>query len=85
MRSVLNAAVAALLLAILAGCVPQAGGPGHPNLIIVREFAGALGLKPFKLISELMEMSIFASMNQSIVEAVATKVASRERHRNVFI
>ena len=45
--------------------------------IIVREFAGALGLKPFKLISELMEMSIFASMNQSIDEAVATKVAEK--------
>ncbi|HEY0863881.1 MAG TPA: translation initiation factor IF-2, partial [Lacunisphaera sp.] len=45
--------------------------------IIVREFAVALGLKPFKLISELMEMSIFASMNQSIDEAVATKVAEK--------
>src|SRR5437762_5944044 len=44
MRSVLNAAVAALLLAILAGCVPQAGGPGHPNLIIVREFAFSPGV-----------------------------------------
>jgi len=45
--------------------------------IIVREFAVALGLKPFKLISELMEMSIFASMNQSIDEAIATKVAEK--------
>ncbi len=45
--------------------------------IIVREFAVALGLKPFKLISELMEMSIFASMNQSIDEAVATKVGEK--------
>ncbi len=45
--------------------------------IIVREFAVALGLKPFKLISELMEMSIFASMNQSIDETVATKVAEK--------
>jgi translation initiation factor IF-2 len=45
--------------------------------IIVRDFAVALGLKPFKLISELMEMSIFASMNQSIDEAVATKVAEK--------
>jgi translation initiation factor IF-2 len=45
--------------------------------IIVREFAVALGLKPFKLISELMEMSIFASMNQSIDEAVATKLAEK--------
>ncbi|MBL9213956.1 MAG: translation initiation factor IF-2, partial [Opitutaceae bacterium] len=45
--------------------------------IIVRDFAVALGLKPFKLISELMEMSIFASMNQSIDEAVANKVAEK--------
>jgi translation initiation factor IF-2 len=45
--------------------------------IIVRDFAVALGLKPFKLISELMEMKIFASMNQSIDEAVATKVAEK--------
>ena len=45
--------------------------------IIVRDFAVALGLKPFKLISELMEMSIFASMNQSIDEAVASKLAEK--------
>ena len=45
--------------------------------IIVRDFAAALGLKPFKLISELMEMSIFASMNQSIDEAVANKLAEK--------
>ena len=34
--------------------------------IVVRDFAGEIGLKPFKLISELMEMGIFASMNQTI-------------------
>ena len=45
--------------------------------VIVRDFAAALGLKPFKLISELMEMSIFASMNQPIDEAVATKLAEK--------
>jgi len=45
--------------------------------IVVRDFAPALGLKPFKLISELMEMGIFASMNQNIDEAVATKVAEK--------
>ncbi|MBE7538505.1 MAG: translation initiation factor IF-2 [Opitutaceae bacterium] len=43
--------------------------------IVVRDFASALGLKPFKLISELMEMGIFASMTQSLDEPVATKVA----------
>ena len=45
--------------------------------IVVRDFAPALGLKPFKLISELMEMGIFASMNQTIEEPVAVKVAEK--------
>ncbi len=45
--------------------------------IVVRDFATALGLKPFKLISELMEMGIFASMNQNIEEPVAIKVAEK--------
>ena len=45
--------------------------------IVVRDFATALGLKPFKLISELMEMGIFASMTQSLDEAVAVKVAEK--------
>jgi translation initiation factor IF-2 len=45
--------------------------------IVVRDFAPALGLKPFKLISELMEMGIFASMNQTIDEPVAVKVAEK--------
>ena len=55
--------------------------------VIVRDFATALGLKPFKLISELMEMGIFASMNQSIEETVANQIAERHgclleiRHR----
>ena len=39
--------------------------------IIVRDFAVEIGLKPFKLISELMEMGIFASMNQTIEESTA--------------
>lgn len=45
--------------------------------IVVRDFAGEIGLKPFKLISELMEMGIFASMNQSIEEEVAKSLAER--------
>jgi translation initiation factor IF-2 len=45
--------------------------------IVVRDFAGEIGLKPFKLISELMEMGIFASMNQTIEESVAVEVAGR--------
>jgi translation initiation factor IF-2 len=45
--------------------------------IVVRDFAGMIGLKPFRLISELMEMNIFASMNQVIEENVATELAVR--------
>ena len=45
--------------------------------IVVRDFAGEIGLKPFKLISELMELGIFASMNQTIEESVAVQLASR--------
>ncbi len=45
--------------------------------IIVRDFATALSMKPFKLISELMEMGIFASMNQTIEEPIAIKVAEK--------
>jgi translation initiation factor IF-2 len=45
--------------------------------IIVRDFATALSLKPFKLISELMEMGIFAAMTQSLDETIAAKVAEK--------
>lgn len=50
--------------------------------IIVREFAVVLGLKPFKLISELMEQGIFASMNQTIEEPVA--IALAEKHNIIL-
>lgn len=55
--------------------------------IVVRDLATELGVKPFKLISELMEMGIFASINQSLEEEVASKLAVRHgcllevRHR----
>ena len=55
--------------------------------IIVRDFAKSIDVKPFRLISELMDMGIFASMNQSIEENVATRIAERHgfeldiRHR----
>jgi translation initiation factor IF-2 len=53
----------------------------------VRDFAITLNLRPFKLISELMEMGFFAAMGQSIDEAVATRIARKHgialdvRHR----
>ncbi len=45
--------------------------------IIVREFAKMMDVKPFKLISELMDMGLFASMNQAIEEATALEIAKR--------
>ncbi len=45
--------------------------------IVVRDFASALGLKPFKLISELNQLVGFAAMNSTIDEAVAQKVAEK--------
>jgi translation initiation factor IF-2 len=50
--------------------------------IVVKELAGKLGLKPFQLISELMEMKILASLNQTINEDIATKLC--ERHKCNF-
>jgi translation initiation factor IF-2 len=45
--------------------------------IVVRDFAVALGLKPFKLISELNQLMGFAAMNQTIEESIAQKVAEK--------
>ncbi len=45
--------------------------------IVVRDFAIALGLKPFKLISELNQLVGFAAMNSNIEEVVAQKVAEK--------
>ncbi|MDR2419814.1 MAG: translation initiation factor IF-2 [Puniceicoccales bacterium] len=45
--------------------------------IIVHEFASALEIKPFQLISELMHNGIFASLNQSITEEVAISIAQK--------
>ncbi|WP_269537921.1 translation initiation factor IF-2 [Cerasicoccus fimbriatus] len=55
--------------------------------IVVRDFAGLIGMKPFKLISELMDAGIFAGMNQTIEEDIAAKLAEKHgfklevRHR----
>lgn len=55
--------------------------------IVVRDFATQINLKPFQLISELMEFGIFGSMNQTIEEEVATRIAAKHgvtleiRHR----
>lgn len=55
--------------------------------IIVRDLAKAIDLKPFRLISELMDMGIFASMNQAIEDPTAIVLAKKHgfnldiRHR----
>lgn len=55
--------------------------------IVVRDFAVQIGRKPFQLISELMELGIFASMNTGIDEEIATRLALKSgfeleiRHR----
>jgi translation initiation factor IF-2 len=45
--------------------------------IIVRELAEHLKLKPFKLIADLMEVGVFANVNQSIDESVAQKICAK--------
>ncbi len=42
--------------------------------IILKELAAQMGLKPFNIISDLMEMNIFAAINQAIEPDVVSKV-----------
>jgi translation initiation factor IF-2 len=45
--------------------------------LCVREFAPEIGVKPFQLITELMKMGIFASMNYLVDEALAKKIGEK--------
>ena len=45
--------------------------------IQVRDLATRLNLKPFQLIHELMEMNVFATLNQTLEEAVAKKICEK--------
>ncbi|MDR1256069.1 MAG: translation initiation factor IF-2 [Puniceicoccales bacterium] len=45
--------------------------------IIVRDLAVQMDVKPFQLISKLMSMNVFASMNQTLDPAVAQQVAEK--------
>jgi translation initiation factor IF-2 len=62
---------------------PSTVAPGDVKIlhlkppIIVRDFAIALGLKPFRLISELNQLVGFAAMNSNIEETIAQKVAEK--------
>jgi translation initiation factor IF-2 len=50
--------------------------------IIVKELAAQLGMKPFQLIHDLMEMNIFAAINQTIEPEVATVIC--KKHGFIF-
>ena len=49
--------------------------------IVVRDFAALLDMRPFKLISELMEMGIFGAMNQVLEEEVAQLIAEKHGYQ----
>jgi len=45
--------------------------------IMIKELAAQMNVKPFKMIHDLMEMNIFASINQSVEADVAVKLCDR--------
>jgi translation initiation factor IF-2 len=45
--------------------------------IVVRDLAEQMKLKPFKIIADLMEIGVFANVNQAIDEATAQKVCAK--------
>src|SRR5207245_1087107 len=49
--------------------------------IVVRELADQLKQKPFKIIADLMESGVFASVNQAIEESVAQKICAKYGYR----
>jgi len=50
--------------------------------IIIKDLATQMGLRPFEVIRDLMEMSIFAAINQTIEPDIAAKIC--ENHGFVF-
>src|SRR5258708_6717644 len=44
---------------------------------MIKELAAQMEIKPFKVIHDLMEMNIFANINQSVEPEVATKLCER--------
>ena len=49
--------------------------------IVVRELADQLKQKPFKIIADLMQLGVFATVNQAIDEAVAQRVCATYGYR----
>jgi translation initiation factor IF-2 len=45
--------------------------------IVVRELAEQLKQKPFKIIADLMEVGVFANVNQSIEEGIAQRICAK--------
>jgi translation initiation factor IF-2 len=45
--------------------------------IVVRDLAEQMKLKPFKMIADLMELGVFANVNQAIDETTAQRVAAK--------
>ena len=45
--------------------------------IMIKDLAAQMEIKPFKVIHDLMEMNIFANINQSVEPEVATKLCER--------
>lgn len=43
--------------------------------VVVRELAAQLDIRPFRIISELMAMGIFASLNQDVKDEIAVRIA----------
>jgi translation initiation factor IF-2 len=66
-----------------ASAAPEPAAPVDEKIIhlkppfTVKDLATAMGIKPFQVISDLMEMNIFASINQNIEADVATKVCTK--------
>jgi translation initiation factor IF-2 len=64
---------------------PAAAGAKVVHLkppIIVRELAQQIGLKPFQVISDLMEMNIFAAINHTVEPDIASAIC--KKHGYIF-
>ena len=76
---------------VAAAAKPEASKPAGPKFaapaggqvivikppIVVRDLAGKLGQKPFKIIADLMGMGVFANVNQMIDESAAQRICAK--------
>jgi translation initiation factor IF-2 len=64
---------------------PQPDGPRRLRMkppIIAKDLAAELGIKPYQLIHELMELNIFATMTQQLDTDIVRKIC--DRHKILF-